>query len=139
MGGFEEIEHTADYALRVWGQDLRDLIESAGRGLLYLLLGEQKPAATSWVEYEVEAPDAAALVLRCLRELLYRVDEGEVPVALEVTQADEEPPTANCRLGLVPLAQGKSYLHRELKAVTYHDLIIKREATGLSLTLTFDT
>ena len=40
---------------------------------------------------------------------------------------------------LLALAQGKSYLHRELKAVTYHDLIIKREATGLSLTLTFDT
>jgi SHS2 domain-containing protein len=138
MGGFTEIEHTADYALRVWGTDLPDLIHSAGQGLIHLLLGGETAAPAQWVEYEVEAPDDAALLLRAVRELLYQVEEGRVPVAFEVLAATSKPARATCRVGLAAPEEGRGLLQRGIKAVTYHDLAIRPEGDRLTVTLTFD-
>jgi SHS2 domain-containing protein len=139
MGGFTEIDHTADYALRVWGIDLGDLIASAGQGLIALLLGDAMAPVAEWVEYEVEAPDEAALLLRALREVLYQVEEGRVPVAFEVLAATAEPARARCRVGLTAPGEGQGLVQRAIKAVTYHDLAIRPEGDWLTVTLTLDT
>lgn len=139
MGTFQEIEHTADYALLLRGRDLRDLLQAATDGFLALVTDDRRPAPSFWKEYEVHAEDPALLVMRAVRELLYRIEEGEVPVAAEVLQAGEDPPQARLRLGLAPLEVARRHLHRVVKAVTYHDLHLRRDADGLSLVLTFDT
>ena len=139
MGTFTEIEHTADYALRVWGINLSDVIQTAGQGLISMLLGGETAPPVEELAYEVEAPDTAALLLRALREVLYQVEEGRVPVAFEVLEAQEDPPRATCRIGLAAEGTGRELLHRAIKAVTYHDLVLRPEAGGLTVTLTFDT
>lgn len=139
MGNFTEIEHAADYALRVWGIDYADLLQSAGEGLIYLLLTGEQAAPVQWAEYVVEAPDPAALLQRALREVLHQAQEGRAPVTFEVLEASQEPPRARCRIGLAAADQSHDLLHRDLKAVTYHDLAIRREQERLTVTLTFDT
>ena len=139
MGTFTEIEHTADYALRVWGIDLPDVIQTAGQGLIHLLLGGDTAPPVEWIAYAVEATDTAALLVQALREVLYQVEEGRVPVAFEVLEATDDPPRAKCRLGLTAEGEGRERLHRAIKAVTYHDLAIRPEGDKLTVTLTFDT
>jgi SHS2 domain-containing protein len=139
MGTFQEIDHTADYALLLRGADLRDLLQAAGDGFVALVTDDERPAPRRWAEYEVQADDAALLVLRALRELLYYLDDGDLPVAFQALEAAEDPPTARLRVGLVPLAEAADHLHRHVKAVTYHDLQMRRDDQGLSLILTFDT
>ncbi len=139
MGTYQEIEHTADYALLVRGTDLRDLLQAAGEGFLALVTDEGRPAPTRSEEYEVMAEDAAALVMRAVRELLYYLEEGELPVVFEALAVTEGPATARLRAGLVPLEDARQHLHRAIKAVTYHDLELRRDDEGLSLVLTFDT
>jgi SHS2 domain-containing protein len=139
MGSFREIEHTADYALQLRGADLRDLLQAAGDGFLTLVTDESRPAPRQWAEYQVQAEDAALLVLRAMRELLYYLEDGDLPVAFQALDATEDPPRAHLRVGLVPLAQAADHLHRHVKAVTYHDLEIHRDDQGVSLILTFDT
>lgn len=135
--GYEEIDHAADYALRVWGKDLRELIESAGRGVIALLLAGETVAAGEWVAYEVEAPDVETLLLRAVREILYQVEAERAPVAFEVVEAEQESPRARCRMGLAA-AGTEGLVRRGIKAVTYHDLRIRREGEQLGVTLTLD-
>ena len=139
MGTYEEIEHTADYRLLLRGTDLRDLLQAAGDGFLALVSDEQRPAPVRWVEREVSAEDGALLVRRAVQELLYALEEGDLPVTWEALAVTEDPPAARVRLGLVPLDQARDHLHRIIKAVTYHDLRLEREGEGLRLVLTFDT
>ncbi|HEY3397723.1 MAG TPA: archease [Armatimonadota bacterium] len=139
MGGWEEIDHTADYALRVWGSDLRDLLENGARGFLELVLGPERPAAERWEEYEVTAEEAALLLPRTVRELLYRLDSGELPVEVAVTAATEQPARALVRVGLTRRPDPWQYVLRAVKAVTYHDVDLRRDEQGLSAVLTLDT
>ena len=139
MGAYQEIEHTADYALLVQGGDLRDLIQAAGEGFLALVSDKGRPVPSRSEEYEVTAEDGAALVRRAVRELLYYLEEGELPVTFQALVATETPATARLRVGLVPLEKAREHVHRALKAVTYHDLHLRRDDQGLSLVLTFDT
>jgi len=74
-----------------------------------------------------------------VREMLYRLEKGEVPVAAEVLEAGEDPPRARLHVGLAPFEVARRHLHRVVKAVTYHDLHLRRDEDGLSLVLTFDT
>ena len=139
MGSFQEIEHTADYALLLRGVDLRDLLQAAGDGFLALVTDESRPAPNRWAQYHVSAEDGALLVRRAITELLYYLEDGDLPVAFQALAVTEDPPAASLRVGLVPLSEAGDHLHRHVKAVTYHDLQLRRDDQGLSLILTLDT
>jgi SHS2 domain-containing protein len=139
MGGFTEVDHTADYALRVWGRDLRDLMESAGRGLIYLLVGENSPPAEEEREVAVEGPDRGVLVMRGARELLHLLEDAYAPVSVAVVDLDEPGLRARLRVGVVPAESVQDRLHVAIKAVTYHHLDIEEREGQLEMTLTFDT
>ena len=51
MQPFEQVEHTADYAIIARGGDLRELIENAGRGMISLLVDTQAVAASRQVRF----------------------------------------------------------------------------------------
>ena len=67
---FEEIEHTADWALRVRGHDLRELLVNAARGMSRLLVPDLTVISTD-VErhFELDAFDAESLLVEWLSEL----------------------------------------------------------------------
>jgi SHS2 domain-containing protein len=69
---FEEVEHTADWALRVRGRDLSQLLTNAARGMSYLLVSEVA-AIPSQVERRLvlDAMDAESLLVAWLSELAY--------------------------------------------------------------------
>jgi SHS2 domain-containing protein len=100
MVKFEILEHTADQAIRAYGADLRELIESAAAGMLALLYAEPPPEAGQYLDLDVEAEAPDLLLHHCLRELLYLLeDEALAPVSLQVTEASEH--AARLRVGVI--------------------------------------
>ena len=132
--GWEELDHTADWALRVWGEDLRSLFENAARGMVSLIEGTAAPnqPATNHI-FELEALDWEILLVDWLTELLtYIEDEGIVFSHIHVNQVDD--------LKLVAQASGQpgGDFKKYIKAVTFHDLTVRHTPTGYETVIVFD-
>jgi SHS2 domain-containing protein len=134
---YEILEHTADQALRAHGRDLRELIQSAAEGMLYLLYAEPPPAPAQTLELPVAADGPEAVLQHSLRELLYLMeDEGLAPVSVAVTTADER--QATLQVGVIPREQAEPIFAAPIKAVTRHGLEITPGEDGLQVTVVFD-
>jgi SHS2 domain-containing protein len=131
---FEEVEHTADWALRVRGRDLRELLINAARGMGRLLVPDLEAVPTH-VErrLELEAIDAESLLVEWLSELAYWA-EAEMLVFREFDLAQVTPQ----RLEAVVRGGHASDLQKYIKAVTYHNLEIVETGDGLEATVVFD-
>jgi SHS2 domain-containing protein len=135
ISGFEEVEHTADWALRVRGRDLRELLVNAARGMSHLLVSDVE-AISSQVErrFSLDALDAESLLVAWLSELAYWA-EAEMLVfrEYELSRVRLDHLEAAARGGHVP------GLQKHIKAVTYHNLKITETEDGwLEATVVFD-
>lgn len=76
---FEEIPHTADWAIRVRGRDLAELFVNAARGMYNLMADTANVQETVSLAVEVEAATIEGLLVAWLNELLYLTErEGVV-------------------------------------------------------------
>ena len=131
---FEEVEHTADWALRVRGRDLRELLVNAARGMGHLLVSDPETVSTD-VErrLELDAFDAESLLVEWLSELAYWA-EAE---SLVFSEFDLRRVTSH-HLEAVVRGGRASSLQKHIKAVTYHNLEILEREDGLEATVVFD-
>jgi len=131
--GFEEIEHTADVALRVWGKDLKELFINAARGMAWLLADPDTVKPAVKVPLELTAYDAETLLVTWLGELLfYNEMEGLVFTAFDL---EEVTPT---RLRGAARGGRPGETRRHIKAVTFHEMNIRPTVRGLETTVVFD-
>jgi len=130
---FEEIEHTADIAIRVWGRDLAELFANAAYGLACQLANPDEIPQTVEQAIELEAYDVETLLVTWLGELLYLGERATCVFtdfdALKVT------PTL-----LRAIARGGPAREhrRHIKAVTFSDLEIVHTGEGYETTIVFD-
>lgn len=131
---FEEIEHTADWALRVRGRDLHHLLLNAARGMNSLLVSDEAVAAPEVEkEFEIEAYDAETLLVNWLSELAYWAEVGSF-IFPEIQLRLVSPTHLSAVVKGSPVPE----LEKHIKAVTYHDLEIVETETGLEATIVFD-
>jgi SHS2 domain-containing protein len=132
--GFEEIEHTADWALRVRGRDLKELLVNAARGMNHLLVADLAEIPVEVEEtVELEAIDAESMLVNWLSELAYWAEMEQVIFSeFDLRQATPTHLKAIIRGGQVP------QLQKHIKAVTYHGLEITTTADGITATIVFD-
>ena len=131
---FEEIEHTADWALRVRGVNLRELLSHAARGMSSLLVPDLETVPVDVQrQVELDALDAESLLVEWLGELAYWA-ESELLVFREYDLTEVSPThlRAILRGGRVP------GLQKHIKAVTYHNLKIATTEDGLETVIVFD-
>lgn len=128
----EEIEHTADLAIRVRGRDLSQLFANAARGMFGLMADLEAVEPTIERHVELEEFDRETLLVSWLGELLWFNEEsGDVFVRFEITALT---PT---HLGAAAWG-GPVSGQRQIKAVTFHDLAIIETDDGYEVTLVFD-
>jgi len=136
---YHEVEHTADRALWVWGNELSDLFAGAAQGM-YSLMGDLEGlVATKWLTIELAAWDREALLVDWLNELLFRTEiDGLmfVDFRLDSLRGSPEPPSASlvAHVGAVHAPVTKAHI----KAATFHDLALVQEDVGWSTVITFD-
>jgi SHS2 domain-containing protein len=134
MMGFEEIEHTADKALRIFGTNLTELFLSAAAGLTHLMAADVFDISTEIEKsIELEAIDAESLLVEWLSELAYWA-ESEMLIfkKFRIRQATATHLKAKIFGGKT------SMLEKHIKAVTYHNLKIIKTSEGLEATIVFD-
>jgi len=131
---WEEIDHTADWAIRVQAPDLQALFETAAKGMLALAGGTPGQRGTLIQQsFTLEAPDLETLLVDWLSELVYLIeDEGALISDVQVEML------GNTHLTALVRGQSGGHFDKHIKAVTYHNLSIQPIAGGYETTIIFD-
>jgi SHS2 domain-containing protein len=130
---YEELEHTADWALRVQGKDLKQLFLHAAQGMLSLEDAVAGPGTREQMQIECTAEDRVSLLVSWLEELLFHMELRSITyVDLSIEKIDETQLSAE--VTVAPLEDPIKHI----KAVTYHELDIVKIAQGLEATIVFD-
>jgi SHS2 domain-containing protein len=135
QAGFEEVSHTADLEIRVWGGDLNSLFKAASEGMFHLSGIEDSEEGFSSVKESIslDAMDNEGLLILFLEELLYRLTEDYMLFSVEKLSINNE-----CSLkARLKGTQIRSY-QRDIKAVTYHRLNIRETDQGYEVNIVFD-
>ncbi len=130
--GFTEIEHTADWALKVWAPNLAGLFAQAAEGMYWLMETSLAEGPRTERVFEVEGADHESLLVAFLSDLLYDSDMAgfgfeDFNVTIKETHLH-----ATARAALIAMRK------KEIKAVTYHNLAIRREGERYTVTIVFD-
>lgn len=131
--GYEEIEHTADWAIRVWAPDLRALFETAARGMVSLLRAEGGNAPFQQEIAISRALDDETLLVDWLTELVYLIEDDNV----HFTNIKVQSVTKDGLRATITGSMAARY-DKHIKAVTYYDLAIRERKDGYETTITFD-
>lgn len=131
--GFEEIPHTADVALRVWGKDLTELFINAARGLAWLMADPETVRPEKEITLDLSAPDVETLLVTWLGELIYLNERDGVVF----TEFDLEEVTPTHLRGTARGGRAGE-IRRFVKAATFSNLAVRPTERGLETTITFD-
>lgn len=130
--GFEELPHTADWQMRVWATSLPGLFAEAARGMNALAGIKPSPGARVRREFEAEAADAESLLVAFLSELVWAAEqENLIFDAFEIVLKDSK---------LKVKMSGGHILsvNKSIKAVTYHNLQIRKTGDGFQVEIVLD-
>ena len=131
---FEEIEHTADRALKIYGRNLEELLVNAARGLNSVMGADEDLSSTPTTKsIELYALDAESLLVEWLSELAYWA-EAEMLVFSKFDLQNVSPTHVKALI----YGNRVSQMEKHIKAVTYHNLEIIKTETGLEATVVFD-
>jgi SHS2 domain-containing protein len=143
---FQELEHTADLRVEIRGKDEQDLFRNAVESLYHLLglpLVSECETVLPEASLEVRGHDAEEALVELLGELLYRANVENVRFHLhELSVRERGEEGGECRILLSGVWRAfekrATTGQREIKAVTYHDVHIRRTEEGLSARVVMD-
>ena len=121
---YEIFEHTADLGLRVRAATLPELMADAGRGLFAMVvddLASIRPVLTR--QFHISGSDKTYLLFDWLNELLYVCDTERLAFSQFDVQMTADGLTAT--VGGEPLDPTRHRLTHEIKAITYHGLLVE--------------
>ena len=132
IAGYREIDHTADWELLVWAPDLPTLLRQSAYGM-YTLSGIRLSADLRLArEFEIHYTDDETLIVDFLSELLYFSEEENIGFNEYKIQIEE----TLCKFQVV----GAPILEKakEIKAVTFHKMKVRKTELGLEINIVFD-
>lgn len=139
---FQEIDHTADVGLKIFGCDLSELFIHAAQGLFSLICDDEYPwdsrqASTTSIHIRLYADTLPELLHDWLSELLYYHSIREIVFTrYEITVISQ--------ISINAIAYGSNYREndtqylQEIKAVTYHQLEVNEIPEGYRAQVIFD-
>ena len=133
---YREVEHTADWALEVTAPDEAALLREAARSMYALAGTRLRPAPRLSRRLELSAPDLESLLVLFLEELLY-LGESE-GAAFDTFSLRVEPHGEAWHLQADLEGAPLESMKKEIKAVTWHNLRVRRTPAGLQTVLVFD-
>ena len=139
MQKYETLDHTADLKIKAFGKTLPEVFVNMALGLA----GQQAEtdglgklgAAGDWEKIFLESDNLESLLIDWLNEILYRSDvSGKIYSKIEVLKFSEKPHRIETRIKGVKIERKNI----EIKAATYHDLVIKKVDERWEAVVVFD-
>ncbi len=130
--GFEELQHTADWALKVWAPDKAELFRQAALGMNVLMGLKLANEHARRVEISLSAEDTESLLVAFLSEILFHLEIERI--GFEDFSVKLNRNRLNAELWGKPIRS----IEKPIKAVTFHNLVVKRGEDGLEAQLVFD-
>jgi SHS2 domain-containing protein len=126
---FEVFEHTADLGIRVRAADPDALFAEAARALFsVLVVNPQTVCAVQEKRINLDGREHDLLLFDWLSELLYVFETEHLLLTQFDVRLDETGLHAICRGE--PADRSRHELDHEVKAITYHGLLVRREPDG---------
>ena len=133
QANFSEVDHTADWSIRVRGVTLPELFVCAAIGMYSLVADLSSVTPTVERAIKVKGVDAEALLINWLNELVYHTEmDGLVFCEFHIESF------APTWLHAIARAGRGIQLKKQIKAVTFHDLQIVSTGDGYEVTIVFD-
>ncbi len=137
MEGVAQIDHTGDIGLLVSAENLEALFEKSAFGMFEVIADLRNVDQTEKVEVRVEAEDLETLFIRWLSELNFiHITQELIFSRFEIDALDEK-----CAVGRAwgeKTDFSRHTIFTEVKAVTYHDLSIKKSGGVWQARFIFD-
>ena len=126
---FELFEHTADLGLRASASTLEELLAEAARGLLAILVANpldvrKTHSKTITISYE----EPSYLLFDWLSEILFAFESEKLLLAEWDIQLERGQLRATCRGE--PMDESRHQMDHEVKAITYHGLVVAQTDHG---------
>ncbi len=134
---YEIIDHTADIGIRVRGESLESLFQSAGAAFFDIIGTWGKPGDSHVLKVRLEAEAVADLFHDWLDELNFlHQTQDLVFFEFEIEKIREVLLEATVRGRKIDRTQDS--LHLEIKAVTHHELNVEKKPDGWRAAVIFD-
>ena len=125
MRRYEFINHTADLGIRVSGLSLEELFENAAWAMFDLIVDLDTVEVRDEATIAIRGGEREELLADWLRDLLYRYN-GHEYLLKEFKIENMSPRGLKAKIRGEKLDMSRHSLKREIKAVTYHDLEIRK-------------
>lgn len=134
---YRQFDHTADLGIEVFGGTAGELFTNAAFAIFDLITDLKcvEPRETRTIK--VEGVDMDDLLVNFLREALYLFN-GERWLAKKFTLLEFEDNRLAAEARGEPFDPGRHRIETELKAVTYHQLGIRKTPEGFTTKVVFD-
>jgi SHS2 domain-containing protein len=137
MKRFEILDHTADIGLIVYGEDLKSLFENAGEAFFRLITDLRKVRRRTERRIEIGGETLARLMVDWLTELLYLHEvENLLFKGFKVESVGQE--GLRARVKGEPFQEGVHVIKTGVKAVTYHQIEVRKENERWRAQIIFD-
>ena len=137
MKRYEQIDHTADVGIKVYGKDLKELFANAAFAMFDIMADLQGLKGSVTVDIKKEAPNSEELLIEWLDELLYNFyTKTLIFNDFQIIELDEKHIVGKATGRHV--GENRSRLKTEIKAATYHELKIEQKDGIFQTQLIFD-
>jgi SHS2 domain-containing protein len=137
MKRFEVLDHTADIGIIVYGEDLKTLFENAGEAFFHLITDMRRVRRRVERKIEIKGESLERLMVDWLSELLYLHDvENLLFREFKIESVGEDGLRAMVRGE--PFQEGVHVIKTEVKAVTYHQIKVRKENGNWRAQIIFD-
>jgi len=130
-------DHTADFGIHVFGDDLKDLFENAAMSLYDMITELERVTGLNTQEIRVTGEDRPDLMVNWLRELLFLwTGKEQLVKTVKIISLSEYELTAEVKTE--PYLPEHHIIKHEIKAVTYHQIQVYKGDKGWESEIIFD-
>jgi SHS2 domain-containing protein len=136
-GIYKLIDHTADFGIQVFGADPKALFTNAALALFDVITETDVLKGRDFCHIKVSGEDLSDLMINWLREMLYQWNGKERLVkSVRILSLSENKIFAKTYFD--DYKPNRHTIKTEIKAVTYHQIQVKRSPSGWEARVIFD-
>ena len=128
MKEFKILEHTADIGIMAYGKTKREVFINSAKGMFEIITGKNSRLVKDSFSYKinVQAEDLEDLLVAWLNELLY-IGETRLVILNKFYIKELSNNNIGAEVEGVKITRSGRKIEKEIKAVTYHCLEIKKD------------